>query len=65
MTSTVTLYVDYRSPFSYLVKDEAYALARPISKEPTVAQSRSGPNATGARSATSTWMPAALLPGAA
>lgn len=28
MTSTVTLYVDYRSPFSYLVKDEAYALAR-------------------------------------
>ena len=28
MTSTVTLYVDYRSPFSYLAKDEAYALAR-------------------------------------
>jgi 2-hydroxychromene-2-carboxylate isomerase len=27
MTPTVTLYVDYRSPFSYLVKDEAYALA--------------------------------------
>lgn len=28
MTSTVILYVDYRSPFSYLVKEEAYALAR-------------------------------------
>jgi 2-hydroxychromene-2-carboxylate isomerase len=28
MTSTITLYFDYRSPFSYLVKDEAYALAR-------------------------------------
>jgi 2-hydroxychromene-2-carboxylate isomerase len=28
MTSTITLYVDYRSPFSYLVKDEAYALVR-------------------------------------
>jgi 2-hydroxychromene-2-carboxylate isomerase len=28
MTATVTLYVDYRSPFSYLVKDEAYALVR-------------------------------------
>lgn len=30
MTSTVTLYVDYRSPFSYLVKDEAYALERDL-----------------------------------
>jgi 2-hydroxychromene-2-carboxylate isomerase len=30
MTSTVTLYVDYRSPFSYLVKDEAYALGRDL-----------------------------------
>jgi 2-hydroxychromene-2-carboxylate isomerase len=30
MTSTVTLYVDYRSPFSYLVKEEAYALARDL-----------------------------------
>jgi 2-hydroxychromene-2-carboxylate isomerase len=28
MTSTVILYIDYRSPFSYLVKEEAYALAR-------------------------------------
>ena len=28
MTSTITLYVDYRSPFSYLIKEEAYALAR-------------------------------------
>lgn len=28
MTSTVTLYVDYRSPFSYLVKDDAWALVR-------------------------------------
>jgi 2-hydroxychromene-2-carboxylate isomerase len=28
MTSTITLYFNYRSPFSYLVKDEAYALAR-------------------------------------
>lgn len=28
MTSTVVLYIDYRSPFSYLVKEEAYALAR-------------------------------------
>jgi 2-hydroxychromene-2-carboxylate isomerase len=28
MPSTVILYIDYRSPFSYLVKDEAYALAR-------------------------------------
>ena len=28
MTATLTLYVDYRSPFSYLIKDEAYALAR-------------------------------------
>jgi 2-hydroxychromene-2-carboxylate isomerase len=28
MTSTITLYIDYRSPFSYLVKEEAYALAR-------------------------------------
>lgn len=27
MSSTVTLYIDYRSPFSYLVKEEAYALA--------------------------------------
>jgi 2-hydroxychromene-2-carboxylate isomerase len=30
MTSTVTVYVDYRSPFSYLVTDEAYALARDL-----------------------------------
>lgn len=30
MATTVTLYVDYRSPFSYLVKDEAYALARDL-----------------------------------
>lgn len=28
MTAVVTLYVDYRSPFSYLAKDEAYALER-------------------------------------
>ena len=28
MSLTVTLYVDYRSPFSYLVKEEAYALPR-------------------------------------
>lgn len=28
MNSTITLYIDYRSPFSYLVKEEAYALAR-------------------------------------
>ncbi|WP_262049143.1 DsbA family protein [Bradyrhizobium sp. Bra78] len=28
MSTKVTLYVDYRSPFSYLVKEEAYALAR-------------------------------------
>ena len=28
MPSTVILYVDYRSPFSYLVKEEAYVLAR-------------------------------------
>ncbi|MBR0828632.1 DsbA family protein [Bradyrhizobium manausense] len=28
MTWSVTLYIDYRSPFSYLVKQDAYALAR-------------------------------------
>jgi 2-hydroxychromene-2-carboxylate isomerase len=28
MTTSLTLYVDYRSPFSYLIKDDAYALAR-------------------------------------
>ncbi|MCK1515020.1 DsbA family protein [Bradyrhizobium sp. 190] len=28
MTSTVILYIDYRSPFSFLVKEEAYTLAR-------------------------------------
>jgi 2-hydroxychromene-2-carboxylate isomerase len=28
MSSTVTLYFDYRSLFSYLVKQETYALAR-------------------------------------
>ena len=33
MTTTVTLYVDYRSPFSYLVKDEAHALARDFGVE--------------------------------
>src|SRR5215471_13675604 len=26
MTTSLTLYVDYRSPFSYLLKDDAYAL---------------------------------------
>ena len=28
MSAKVALYVDYRSPFSYLVKEDAYALAR-------------------------------------
>jgi 2-hydroxychromene-2-carboxylate isomerase len=28
MSARVALYVDYRSPFSYLVKEDAYALAR-------------------------------------
>jgi 2-hydroxychromene-2-carboxylate isomerase len=28
MSTKVALYVDYRSPFSYLVKEDAYALAR-------------------------------------
>ncbi|MGY8666027.1 DsbA family protein [Bradyrhizobium sp. UFLA05-109] len=28
MTARVTIYVDYRSPFSYLVKEEAFALER-------------------------------------
>jgi 2-hydroxychromene-2-carboxylate isomerase len=28
MTTSLTLYVDYRSPFSYLLKDDAYALER-------------------------------------
>lgn len=33
MSAPITLYVDYRSPFSYLVKDEAYALARDLGFE--------------------------------
>lgn len=28
MTFSISLYIDYRSPFSYLVKEDAYALAR-------------------------------------
>jgi 2-hydroxychromene-2-carboxylate isomerase len=30
MTTSLTLYVDYRSPFSYLAKDDAYALERDL-----------------------------------
>jgi 2-hydroxychromene-2-carboxylate isomerase len=33
MTAKLTLYVDFRSPFSYLAKDEAFALAQEIKVE--------------------------------
>jgi 2-hydroxychromene-2-carboxylate isomerase len=33
VTAQLTLYVDFRSPYSYLAKDEAYALARELAVE--------------------------------
>jgi 2-hydroxychromene-2-carboxylate isomerase len=64
--ATITLYVDYRSPYSYLAKDDAYRLEDDfrvridwypygIDVEGVSVLSSSGPSANGAR-LICTWM---------